>query len=239
MDADDLCPDIAGAKIYNGCPDSDGDGVVDSDDACPNSAGSKNTGGCPDSDGDGIADNVDNCPNQYGTTARSGCPEPAPATAPAPPPVVLKDTDNDGILDRDDKCPTTYGPSSNFGCPEVTQEVRTVLAAAASNIQFETGSATLLVSSYSILDQVAQIMRQYPGYSVSINGHTDNVGNDANNMSLSNSRAMTCYNYLRDRGIDVSRMTYAGFGETRPVADNGSAEGRAMNRRVEFRLSVR
>ena len=231
LDDVDACPNIAGAKIFNGCPDTDGDGISDKDDACPEVSGPKNAGGCPDADGDGIADSSDKCPNQFGTVARNGCPEPAPVT--------LKDTDNDGILDKDDRCPTKFGPSSNFGCPEVTQEVKTVLAAAASNIQFETGSATLLTSSYSVLDQVVQIMRQYPGYSLSINGHTDNVGNDANNMALSNSRALTCNNYLRDRGIDVSRMSYAGFGETRPVADNSSVEGRAMNRRVEFRLFVR
>ena len=74
---------------------------------------------------------------------------------------------------------------------------------------------------------------------MSIGGHTDNVGNDANNMSLSNNRALTCFNFLRDRGISTSRISYGGYGETRPVADNGSVEGRAMNRRVEFRLFVK
>ena len=230
LDEDDSCPLLAGPKIFKGCPDTDGDGVMDKDDACPELSGPKNAGGCPDSDGDGIADNADNCPNQFGTKDRNGCPAPT---------VVLQDSDNDGVLDKDDRCPSSAGPASNFGCPEVSREVKTVLAAAASNIQFETGSATLLTSSYSILDQVVQIMRQYPGYSLSINGHTDNVGNDANNMSLSNSRALTCNNYLRDRGIEVSRMSYAGYGETRPVADNSTVEGRAMNRRVEFRLFVR
>ncbi len=265
-DMEDACPDVPGLSALNGCPDSDLDGVADTDDLCPSVAGSKETGGCPDRDNDGVADKVDKCPDLAGPIDRNGCPatpkvvlkdsdndgildrdDRCPTTygvaenggCPATPTVTLRDSDNDGILDRDDRCPTSAGPSSNGGCPEITQEVRTVLAAAASNIQFETGSNTLLISSYPVMDQVLTIMRQHPGYSLSISGHTDNVGNDNNNMNLSNNRAMTCFNYLRDRGIDISRMTFAGYGETRPVADNNSAEGRAMNRRVEFRLFVK
>lgn len=264
-DKEDACPDVPGLMSLSGCPDSDLDGVADTDDLCPNLAGTKSTGGCPDRDNDGVADKVDKCPDLAGPIDRNGCPSTNTVTlkdtdndgildrddkcpnAAGPSSnfgcpqttTSYKDTDNDGILDKDDRCPTSAGPSSNGGCPQITQEVRTVLAAAASNIQFETGSNTLLISSYPVMDQVLTIMRQHPGYSLSIGGHTDNVGNDNNNMNLSNNRAMTCFNYLRDRGIDISRMTFAGYGETRPVADNSSPEGRAMNRRVEFRLFVK
>lgn len=229
--ADDIdqCPNEAGLEILFGCPDADGDGVPDGDDKCPNKAGDEDSAGCPDSDGDGLADHLDNCPNRAGEASNNGCPVV----------VVAKDSDNDGVLDKDDRCPTQAGPSSNFGCPQVTQEVQTVLAAAASNIQFETGSANLLGMSYPVLDQVVSIMRQYPGYSLSIGGHTDSQGNDANNMALSERRSLTCFNYLVSKGIERTRMSYAGYGETRPVADNATVEGRAMNRRVEFRLFVR
>jgi len=245
----DKCPDLAGPIDRNGCPsapapppvvlkDSDNDGILDRDDRCPNQAGPSSNGGCPapppvvlkDTDNDGILDKDDRCPTTYGVASNGGCPAPA---------VVLKDTDNDGILDRDDRCPTTYGVASNGGCPEISQRIQTVLETAASNVQFETGSNTLLISSYEVMDQVLTIMRNHPEYSLNISGHTDNVGNDNNNLNLSNNRAKTCYDYLRDRGIDINRMNYAGYGETRPVSDNITAEGRAANRRVEFKVFVK
>ena len=97
-DAKDACPDVAGLKAFNGCPDTDMDGIVDSEDACPNAAGDVANMGCPDSDGDGVLDKDDNCPNTAGSV--SGCP----------------DGDGDGVADRDDACPNDAGTLS--GCPD-------------------------------------------------------------------------------------------------------------------------
>ena len=69
---------------------------------------------------------------------------------------------------------------------------------------------------------------------IQINGHTDNVGNEADNLLLSEKRAKAVYGYLIEKGIDSVRLRYKGFGETKPVADNESEAGRKVNRRTEF-----
>lgn len=79
-------------------------------------------------------------------------------------------------------------------------------------------------------------MRQYPDYTLSISGHTDDIGNDERNLELSQQRAKACYDYLIFRGIKADRLRHAGFGENRPIAENTTASGRELNRRVEFEL---
>lgn len=223
-DKDDQCPTEAGTADNNGCPDvkdSDGDGFADKDDKCPDVAGSFD--GCPDSDGDGIADNLDKCPNAPGLPENKGCPD-------------EKDSDGDGVADKNDKCPNTPGLATNYGCPEVKQETKERLAFATKAVQFETGKATLKNQSFAILDEIVDIMRQYPDYTLSISGHTDNVGDERDNLRLSESRAKTCYDYMMFRGIKANRLRFAGFGENRPIAENDTREGREQNRRVEFEL---
>ncbi|MBK8554872.1 MAG: OmpA family protein [Lewinellaceae bacterium] len=105
-------------------------------------------------------------------------------------------------------------------------------------VQFETGKATLISTSFDNLDGIVEIMRQYPDYKLSISGHTDNVGDDEKNLKLSTDRAKTCYDYLIFRGVRSERLRYAGFGEARPVADNSTPAGREKNRRVEFELTL-
>lgn len=223
-DKDDECPTLAGR--WNGCPDSDFDGVPDKNDKCPNEEGPASNDGCPevkDSDGDGVGDKDDKCPGEPGTAANMGCPE-------------VKDADGDGVADKDDKCPTTAGPASNFGCPEVKQEVKERLKFATGAVQFETAKAVLKNHSFPVLDEIVEIMRQYPDYTLSISGHTDNIGDEKKNFRLSESRAKTCYDYLIFRGIKPERLRYAGFGAERPIADNSTKAGREQNRRVEFEL---
>jgi outer membrane protein OmpA-like peptidoglycan-associated protein len=82
-------------------------------------------------------------------------------------------------------------------------------------------------------------MRQYPDYDLAISGHTDNVGSDVNNLQLSERRAAACRKFIIATGISASRVTSAGFGETRPAADNATAAGKKLNRRVEFGLAPR
>ncbi|MEZ4986990.1 MAG: OmpA family protein [Saprospiraceae bacterium] len=148
------------------------------------------------------------------------------------------DTDGDGVVDADDRCPEEAGPTTNKGCPEIEEEAKEVLNLAMRAVQFETGSATILKESYTVLDQIADIMARYPAYELRISGHTDNVGDAVKNQELSESRAAACYEYLLSKGAKSSKMSYAGFGEDYPIAPNSTATGRTLNRRVEFELIV-
>lgn len=220
QDAVDDCPDVKGLPTLKGCPDKDGDGVRDSQDKCPDVKGIVELDGCPDADGDGVTDAADKCPAGKGTKEMQGCP----------------DTDGDGIADIDDKCPLVAGIKDNKGCPAVKEEAIKVFTQALTGILFETGKDVIRSSSYGILDDVVKIMNDNPEYNLSINGHTDSVGDDAKNLDLSQRRADAVVKYLAKKGIDAARMTAKGFGETMPVADNDTAAGRAKNRRVEFKV---
>ena len=226
----DKCPDTPkGVKVdANGCPvDSDGDGVANYLDKCPETpAGVKvDYNGCPvDTDGDGVADYLDKCPNTpKGIRVNNeGCP---------------LDSDGDGINDDEDKCPDKPGPASNFGCPELKKEVRNLFKKAMNGIQFETGKDVIKKVSYPILDQIVAVMELNEEYNLTISGHTDDVGDEAKNLDLSKRRAASVRNYLINKGIDEKRLTSEGYGESKPIADNKTSKGRALNRRVEFEIS--
>ena len=83
---------------------------------------------------------------------------------------------------------------------------------------------------------VVRVLQQNPGWSIAIEGHTDNIGSDASNLDLSKRRAASVMQYLIDHGIDASRLTSEGYGMTQPIADNKSAKGREQNRRVEMKI---
>lgn len=246
-DGEDECPQQPGPAALKGCPDRDNDGIADRYDKCPDEAGYAELDGCPlnDADGDGIEDEADECPNRPGPLALAGCPDRdndgvtddndrCPDTAGELILAGCPDTDGDGLADPDDRCPTTAGPLSNRGCPEIQEEDREVLAFAMNNVQFETGKAALKAASLQILNQVAGILKRYPDYKLRIGGHTDSVGSAEFNQALSEARAKACYDYLLTQGIAPARMSYAGYGETRPVANNRYQAGREQNRRVEF-----
>jgi len=248
-DKDDACPEVPGLEAFNGCPDSDGDGIEDSKDACPNEAGSKEMNGCPDSDGDGIADKDDACPNEAGLAALAGCPdadgdgiadkddqcpnEAGPAENNGCP---WPDRDNDGVFDKDDLCPDLPGVVANKGCPELTEAVRKTLNDYAKTILFDTGKATIKDRSAEVLQNIVAILEEYSFARFSIDGHTDSVGSESLNQKLSEERAYSVMNYLIENGVASSRLEATGYGEARPLADNGTASGRKTNRRVEINL---
>jgi outer membrane protein OmpA-like peptidoglycan-associated protein len=219
-DYEDRCPNEAGLAEFKGCPDSDGDGIPDVDDKCPNEAGLAEFQGCPDTDGDGIPDYDDKCPDKYGLAKYDGCP----------------DTDGDGVPDHLDNCPDVAGTAKNNGCPAVKKEVLKIFEKALTGIQFETGKAIIKKQSYPILNDVVKAMKENPEYNLEINGHTDNVGDSAKNMKLSEDRAASVRKYLIDNGVQDVRMVSHGYGDTRPIADNSTKEGKAKNRRVEFKV---
>jgi OmpA-OmpF porin, OOP family len=224
-DANDKCPTVAGLVAFNGCPDTDSDGIADADDKCPTVAGLSKYQGCPipDTDGDGVNDEDDKCPTVKGFARYQGCPIP--------------DTDNDGVNDEDDKCPAKAGTEANQGCPEISKAVVDKINYAAKNVFFASGSAKLLPKSFASLNEVVKLLKSDESLLIDVNGHTDAQGKEDKNQVLSENRAAAVKTYLVSKGISADRLQSAGFGSTKPVADNKTAAGRAKNRRTE--LSVR
>ncbi len=104
------------------------------------------------------------------------------------------------------------------------------------NIEFETGSARLEKSSFVELNKLADLLQENEGLKVEIGGHTDNVGNAADNQKLSQNRAKAVVDYLIEKGIDIKRLLAKGYGSTKPIADNQTEAGRARNRRTEMKV---
>ena len=200
--------------------DTDNDGIADNADACPTQAGPRELNGCPDRDGDGIADKDDACPDAAGPASLNGCP----------------DRDGDGVADKDDKCPTLAGPASNNGCPVVKEEVKKRVDEAAKAIYFVTNGDKIEKRSLPALNQILTELNADNDLKVDIDGHTDSQGGDDFNQGLSERRAAAVVNWLTEKGIDASRLKSSGYGETQPVADNGTAKGRQLNRRSEMKL---
>lgn len=253
-DFDDACPDVPGLSRFKGCPDSDGDGIEDSKDKCPNARGLDMFHGCPDTDGDGVEDATDKCPNTnkgvkvdaYGCSAdtdRDGiidsedkCPDTKAGIK-----VDFKgcplDSDGDGVLDSNDKCPTQMGDASNNGCPVIKKEIPKRLNFATRRIAFESGNALVKISSYQMLDEVVNILKEYPDYNLRIGGHTDAI--EKNPTALSESRVDAVKSYLLSKGVSESRIVYTGYGKTRPITSNANSTSRAQNRRVELEIYLR
>ncbi len=221
-DKDDACPQVAGLQEFQGCPDTDGDGITDAQDQCPDVAGPKSLNGCPDKDSDGVADKDDKCPDVAGPKENGGCPWP--------------DTDGDGVLDKDDLCPNVKGTAANRGCPEVTEEVMKKLNEYAKTILFNSGKATFKDETMPVLNSMLAIFKEYPQARFSIEGHTDSDGSNALNQTLSENRAAAVKTFLVTNGIKEDRLESVGFGETKPIASNKTAAGKAQNRRVEVKL---
>lgn len=219
LDAEDDCPDVQGLASLKGCPDSDGDGITDLSDKCPREAGPAATMGCPDRDGDGVADKDDACPTKRGDSAHKGCP----------------DTDGDGVYDDTDRCVDVPGVASLNGCPEPKKEVAPVL----KMVQFQTGKSLLMKSAYPVLDEVVTLMGANPALNLTIAGHTDDIGDDQRNQSLSELRAKACTDYLVRKGVAAARISASGYGETKPIGDNKTVAGRDQNRRAELELRMK
>jgi len=200
--------------------DSDRDGVFDAQDQCPGTPAkiSVDSTGCElDSDNDGIVDSKDQCPSSAPGTKvdETGCDQ---------------DKDGDGIMNAVDQCPNTVqGASVNkAGCAIFETKIE--------GINFEPGSADLIKESLQVLDQAAEALLESSTVRVEIQAHTDSQGKEAKNQALSEARAKSVADYLASKGIKRDRIETKGYGETRPLASNNTASGRAQNRRVEFRV---
>lgn len=252
QDADDKCPDEVGGdpkKVLRvtgpnyGCLDSDQDGVPDKVDQCKDAMedtdGFQDTDGCPDpdNDGDGIVDDADECIDQpeikNGYKDEDGCPDTVP------------DKDGDGIPDTTDKCPSVPENLNGFededGCPDKGRqlvEIGTDDIKILQRVEFATGKDTIQgAPSFAVLDAVVSALKLHPEiFLVEVAGHTDNIGNAADNKTLSQKRADAVVKYLAGKGIAAARLQAKGYGPDKPIADNKTRAGQQKNRRVEFTI---
>jgi len=238
-DGIDQCDNTpTGATVdARGCPgDSDNDGVPNGIDQCADtpSGAQVDVRGCPkDSDNDGVPDGIDQCadtPSGTKVDAR-GCP-------------VSVDADNDGVPDDKDLCPFTPANAKvdKDGCPIELSEREIELLdkgrITERNIHFETAKWDILPESLPILDEIGNILIQWPRLRIEIGGHADWRGSDAYNLNLSEKRANAVLEYLVGKFPQITRDQYTakGYGESVPVASNKTIEGMARNRRVEFKV---
>jgi OOP family OmpA-OmpF porin len=152
---------------------------------------------------------------------------------------LKKDSDGDGVSDQFDKCPNTPAGSvvDGSGCVIVfpkPDSTAATTATAYSNIQFEFDSSVLRTSSYPVLDATSADLRS-SGATTEIDGYASSEGTAAHNMALSRDRANSVKTYLVNSGVTASKLKVKGFGETNPIADNSTEEGRVLNRRVSFK----
>jgi len=129
------------------------------------------------------------------------------------------------------------GDISNYGCPLAKKEIPKRLEFATRKISFEKGNALLKVSFFPMLDEVANILKEYPDYNLRIGGHADGI--EKNPTTISQTRADVVKSYLSGKGVGDSRTVTTGFSKTRPAASNANETGRGQNRRVELELYVR
>jgi OOP family OmpA-OmpF porin len=236
-DAKDTCPGTpAGAIVdMNGCPkDSDGDGVPDGLDRCDGTPrGVKvDAKGCPlDSDGDGVADGLDRCEKtpKGARVDGNGCPI---------------DSDGDGVADGIDQCPDTNEELAvdKKGCPIPVNDVAQAFLDAKSvsmNVQFASAKADIMDASEADLRKVGEVLTDWPDAKVEIAGHTDSQGSEKYNQTLSEKRAASVKAWLLAKypKVKASNLTTKGYGESKPLVSNNTAEGMAKNRRVTFTLT--
>jgi OOP family OmpA-OmpF porin len=207
-------------------PDTDGDGVYDAVDRCPDTAPGTAvdaTGCSVDLDGDGVVNSVDQCPNTpsgVNVDAR-GC--------------EFKDSDNDGVMDNMDECANTPSTDrvdakgcSMFEDTEVFVEL---------DVLFANNSSVVDNPDSEMILEFVDFMRRYPSTTASIEGHTSAVGTAEYNQVLSQRRAENIRNLLINTyGIDASRLTAVGFGETRLKFTENTPEAHRLNRRTEARV---
>lgn len=240
VDQRDACPATpAGTAVDpRGCPrDSDGDGIDDSKDRCDATPSGTpvDASGCPqpqrfDADADGVEDPVDRCPNTPTQVPvnRYGCPS---------------DSDGDGVFDIDDRCPDSAPGAAvdASGCLTPAAVIAPPVAASAVvsrqefrlDVLFAEGKSAIPAQYNSQLAAAAEYIKADSAARFVVEGHTDSIGNERANQTLSQQRAESVRNALvRQFGIAANRLEARGFGEKQPLADNSTPEGRLLNRRV-------
>lgn len=142
-----------------------------------------------------------------------------------------------GYLFYSDNFSLTKNTDSVFIVNIALQPIEKGASIILKNIFFETGKFDLQNESKSELDKLVALLNDNPNLKIQIDGHTDNVGQQKDNLALSNNRAKSVVGYLLSKGINQQRLSYKGFGATKPVADNNTEAGRAQNRRTELSVT--
>ena len=205
--------------------DTDGDGVVDANDRCPNTPAGWEVGvdGCPlDADKDRVPNSIDECPNtpMGQPVGANGCP---------------MDDDKDGVINVNDKCPATPANEvvDDKGCTKTVTIAKTEKVEEKINIVFDSGKAVIKPEFEKEVAKIADLAKANANAFITIEGHTDASGNAAKNKLLSQQRADAVrMKLINDFKIDAARLSSVGYGSAKPVADNKTAEGKALNRRV-------
>lgn len=205
--------------------DTDNDGVPDQFDKEPNTPkGAKvyGSGIAIDTDNDGLKDHEDTCPLEPGPISNNGCPiEKVEIAQPA--------VYDDPIIEE----PVVVVPVVTFDDSD-KDDLKDRIALLSKSIQFRSASDELKEESYRPLNEIVDVMKDYPDSRFKIEGHTDSRGNDSYNLNLSKKRAKSVFSFLVENGISESRLSSQGFGEVNPIATNETESGRQINRRVEI-----
>jgi outer membrane protein OmpA-like peptidoglycan-associated protein/opacity protein-like surface antigen len=249
-------------RLINTNNDNDGDGVSNRKDACPSMPGPKSNNGCPlEAQKASVKEEpaatapvvVQETPKSVEVTPVEVVRESVKAS---PPPPIEAPREEVSIEPERATSPTvevqkevvrteplvvTSAPAS-LPMPTKTTGVtldeseEVTMNYAFQGVQFETAKAIIVPQSYKTLNDIVNILKRYPTYSLKIEGNTDNQGNESANHKLSKRRAEACLNYFVSKGIGAERLKSFGFGSKRPLANNNTLEGRQQNRRVEFKL---
>jgi outer membrane protein OmpA-like peptidoglycan-associated protein len=142
-----------------------------------------------------------------------------------------------GYLFYSENCPLSQrAPDSTYSIDIPLKPLVANASVVLKNFFFDTKSAELKSESLIEIDQVLQLLKENPTMKIRIEGHTDNVGKPEDNLALSRKRAAAVVQYLQGKGADITRLSAAGYGETQPIAENNTEEGRAKNRRTEMKI---
>jgi len=147
------------------------------------------------------------------------------------------------VFDKDDACPTTPGLVELKGCPPpppMKEAEKKILEKAFESLEFATGKDIIKKVSYASLNDLAKLMVEHKtDWKLKLSGHTDNQGDAAKNMKLSEKRSKAVKAYLVKKGVPVDNIATEWFGSTVPIADNNTEAGRQKNRRVEMKVNFR
>jgi len=242
MDRIDDCPDTKGLVQYNGCPDTDGDNIIDKVDACPTVYGIAELKGCPAAELTyfNVETQVEKVKQAGGVYSYGNAVETKTAK------FKLEGYNADTVKTVFVTAPNLRGKNAYREADgffrfakeaEVVilkEEEKQVMKKAFENLEYKTNSDVILSSSFSSLNELANLMGTNPNWKLRISGHTDNVGPRDANLNLSKRRSESVKKYLMSKGIASDRFEVLYFGPDKPIAPNNTEDGRARNRRVEM-----
>jgi outer membrane protein OmpA-like peptidoglycan-associated protein len=242
MDRIDDCPDTKGLVQYNGCPDTDGDNIIDKVDECPTVYGIAELKGCPAAELTyfNVETKVEKVKQGGGVYSYGANVETKTAK------FKLEGYNADTVKTVFVTSPNLRGKNAyreadgffRFAKEAemviLKEEEKQVMKKAFENLEYKTSSDVILSSSFSSLNELANLMSANPTWKLRISGHTDNVGPRDANLGLSRRRSESVKKYLVSKGIAADRFEVLYFGPDKPIAPNNTEAGRSRNRRVEM-----